>query len=69
MKLSAALVVSCVLVVAGAAPADRPATDLAAAVAERERAGQPRKEAIAEVARVQGVPKRRVYDAVVTAKG
>lgn len=57
------------LVVAGAAPTDAPAVDLAAAVAERERAGQPRKEAIAEVARVQGVPKRRVYDAVVTAKG
>jgi 16S rRNA (cytidine1402-2'-O)-methyltransferase len=56
------------LVVAGAAPTDAPEVDLAAAVAERERAGQQRKEAIAEVARAQGVPKRRVYDAVVTAK-
>ena len=46
-------------------PAD---VDLAAAVAEREAAGQPRKEAIAEVARALGVPKRDVFDAVVAAK-
>lgn len=35
------------------------------AVREREAAGAPRKEAIAEVAREAGVPKREVYDAVV----
>ncbi len=38
---------------------------LAAAVAGREAAGQPRKEAIGEVARAFGVPKRHVFDAVV----
>jgi 16S rRNA (cytidine1402-2'-O)-methyltransferase len=42
--------------------------DLAAAVAVREAAGQPRKEAIAEVARGLNVPKREVFDAVVGAK-
>jgi len=42
--------------------------ELAAEVAEREAAGQARKEAIAEVARVRGVPKRAVFDAVVAAK-
>ena len=36
-----------------------------AAVREREATGSPRKEAIAEVARRAGVPKRDVYDAVV----
>ena len=41
---------------------------LAAAVAEREAAGQPRKEAIADVAAATGVPKRAVFDAVVAAK-
>ena len=56
------------LVVAGAAPAEMPAVDLAVAVAERERSGQPRKEAISDVARAHGVPKRQVYDAVVTAR-
>ncbi|MQA77170.1 MAG: 16S rRNA (cytidine(1402)-2'-O)-methyltransferase [Streptosporangiales bacterium] len=55
------------VVVAGA---DRPAVstdpaDLAAAVADREAAGTPRKQAIADVARAAGVPKRDVYDAVV----
>jgi 16S rRNA (cytidine1402-2'-O)-methyltransferase len=35
------------------------------AVRERESVGLPRKEAIAEVARKAGVPKREVYDAVV----
>ncbi|HEU5161349.1 MAG TPA: 16S rRNA (cytidine(1402)-2'-O)-methyltransferase [Streptosporangiaceae bacterium] len=39
-------------------------TELAAAVAAREAAGVPRKQAIAEVARDRGVPKRVVYDAV-----
>lgn len=58
------------LVVAGAAPhADGVApTELAAAVAEREAAGEPRKDAIAAVARGHGVPKRDVFDAVVAAK-
>jgi 16S rRNA (cytidine1402-2'-O)-methyltransferase len=37
----------------------------AAAVREREATGMPRKEAIADVARKAGVPKREVYDAVV----
>jgi 16S rRNA (cytidine1402-2'-O)-methyltransferase len=58
------------LVVAGADESiDAPdATDLAAEVAIREAAGQPRKEAIAEVARGRDVPKRTVFDAVVAAK-
>jgi 16S rRNA (cytidine1402-2'-O)-methyltransferase len=38
--------------------------ELAAAVAGREAAGMPRKQAIADVARARGVPKRVVYDAV-----
>ena len=42
--------------------------ELAAAVAGREAAGQARKEAIAEVARELGVPKRDVFDAVVAAR-
>jgi 16S rRNA (cytidine1402-2'-O)-methyltransferase len=42
--------------------------DLAAAVAAREAAGEPRKEAIAAVAREQGVPKRAVFDAVINAQ-
>ena len=42
--------------------------ELAGAVARREAAGQARKEAIAEVARELGVPKRAVFDAVVAAK-
>ncbi len=37
----------------------------AAEVAARERTGTPRKDAIAAVAREQGLPKRAVYDAVV----
>jgi 16S rRNA (cytidine1402-2'-O)-methyltransferase len=58
------------LVVAGAAPDGRvpAAAELAAEVAEREAAGQPRKEAIAEVARARSVAKRAVFDAVVAAK-
>ncbi|MGI8691293.1 MAG: 16S rRNA (cytidine(1402)-2'-O)-methyltransferase, partial [Geodermatophilaceae bacterium] len=39
--------------------------EFAAEVAAREAAGQPRKEAIGEVARAHGVPKRTVFDAVV----
>ncbi|TDD90154.1 16S rRNA (cytidine(1402)-2'-O)-methyltransferase [Actinomadura darangshiensis] len=42
--------------------------DLAAAVAVREEAGTPRKQAIAEVAKENGTPKRFVYDAVVKAR-
>lgn len=59
------------LVVAGArrrpvAPADPAA--LAAEVARREDAGQPRKEAMAAVAREAGLTRREVYDAVVAAR-
>ena len=59
------------IVVAGAP--DEPAADvgpdvLASEVARREAAGQPRKDAITEVARARGVPKRDVFDAVVAAK-
>lgn len=42
--------------------------DLAAAVAALEEAGTPRKQAIAEVAKANGAPKRTVYDAVVKAR-
>jgi 16S rRNA (cytidine1402-2'-O)-methyltransferase len=59
------------LVVGGAAlavAAEAPPEELAAAVAEREAAGEPRKEAIAAVAVAHGVPKRQVFDAVVAAK-
>lgn len=54
------------LVVAGAEPVlgGREPDDLAAAVAEREAAGVPRKQAIGEVAKERQVPKRVVYDAV-----
>ena len=58
------------VVVGGAPVAAETATpaELAAEVAVRENAGQPRKEAIAEVAAARGVPKRAVFDAVVAAK-
>jgi 16S rRNA (cytidine1402-2'-O)-methyltransferase len=58
------------LVVAGApeSAAEPDATDLVTAVAEREAAGQTRKDAITEVARSAGLPKRVVFDAVVAAK-
>jgi 16S rRNA (cytidine1402-2'-O)-methyltransferase len=60
------------LVVQGAAPRsvdDRPdAAALAGQVAELESAGHPRKEAIARVAQVAGIPKRTVFDAVVASK-
>jgi 16S rRNA (cytidine1402-2'-O)-methyltransferase len=50
------------LVVAGAGPAERPSDDaLRAAVAEREAAGQSRRDAITAVAREHGLPKRDVY--------
>lgn len=50
----------------GAAGAD--VGELVRRVAAREAAGQRRKEAIAEVAREAGLPKREVFDAVVAAK-
>lgn len=58
------------LVVAGApaAPLTTDTATLAAEVAEREAAGEPRREAIAAVARALGVPKRLVFDAVVAGK-
>jgi 16S rRNA (cytidine1402-2'-O)-methyltransferase len=58
------------VVVTGADPSARelgPA-ELAAEVAADEEAGTPRKEAISDVARRYGVPKRTVYDAVLAAK-
>jgi 16S rRNA (cytidine1402-2'-O)-methyltransferase len=60
------------VVVAGAVPValvgDDPAS-LRSAVAEREAAGTSRKEAIVEVARLAGVPKREVYDLVHRGEG
>jgi 16S rRNA (cytidine1402-2'-O)-methyltransferase len=58
------------VVVAGADPSARelgPA-ELAAEVAADEEAGTPRKEAISDVAKRFGVPKRTVYDAVLAAR-
>ncbi|TDD73496.1 16S rRNA (cytidine(1402)-2'-O)-methyltransferase [Actinomadura rubrisoli] len=60
-----------ITVVVGGAP--EPAglsdpADLAAAVAVREAAGTPRKQAITEIAKENGMPKRIVYDAVVAAR-
>jgi 16S rRNA (cytidine1402-2'-O)-methyltransferase len=52
----------------GAELVDVPQEELAARVAEAEAAGVPRKDAIADVARGAGVPKRVVFDAVVAAK-
>jgi 16S rRNA (cytidine1402-2'-O)-methyltransferase len=55
------------IVVAGAEPSAAVARDdesLRAAVAEREADGMSRKEAIVDVARLAGVPKREVYQAV-----
>lgn len=58
------------VVVAGVAAEDVAASpeDAAELVAEREAAGVSRKEAIADVARQLGLPKRTVYAAVVAAK-
>ena len=58
------------LVVGGAPVRAEPAdpADLAAEVAVRETAGIPRKQAIADVARERGLPKRQVYDAVVASR-
>jgi len=55
------------IVVSGAVATTEVAADpasLRAAVADLEEDGTPRKEAIVEVARLAGVPKREVYDAV-----
>ncbi|MEV7430209.1 16S rRNA (cytidine(1402)-2'-O)-methyltransferase [Nocardioides sp. NPDC092400] len=60
------------VVVQGASPVAEVGTDpasLRAAVAEREAAGTSRKEAIVEVARLAGVPKREVYDLVHRGEG
>ncbi|WP_425566242.1 16S rRNA (cytidine(1402)-2'-O)-methyltransferase [Sporichthya brevicatena] len=59
------------VVVAGAPPVEAGAVEpaeLAARVADREAAGETRKEAIAAVAAAAGLPKRDVFDAVVAAK-
>lgn len=60
------------IVVAGAVPGAEVGSDpdsLRAAVAELEGEGVPRKEAIVEVARLAGVPKREVYNLVHGAQG
>ncbi|MGK5450918.1 16S rRNA (cytidine(1402)-2'-O)-methyltransferase [Streptomyces radiopugnans] len=61
-----------ITVVVEGAPAEAPGTvdaaELVRRVAVRESAGERRKEAIAEVAREAGLPKREVFDAVVAAK-
>src|SRR5215210_1348688 len=59
------------LVVAGATaePVELSAAKLAAAVAVEEAAGASRKDAIRAVVTRTGLPRRTVYDAVVTAKG
>jgi 16S rRNA (cytidine1402-2'-O)-methyltransferase len=58
------------VVVAGADPSARELgpDELAAEVAADEEAGTPRKEAISDVAKRFGVPKRTVYDAVLAAR-
>lgn len=58
------------IVVAGTRPtaASVAPSDLAAEVAAREETGEPRKQAIAEVARRHGLPKRAVFDAVVAGR-
>jgi 16S rRNA (cytidine1402-2'-O)-methyltransferase len=59
------------VVVAGAParPVISEPAELAAEVAARESAGVPRKQAIADVAKENHLPKRVVYDAVVAARG
>ncbi|WP_436738420.1 16S rRNA (cytidine(1402)-2'-O)-methyltransferase [Streptomyces sp. BBFR102] len=51
-----------------AGPADLDDAELVRRVRDREEAGERRKEAIAAVAAEAGLPKRQVFDAVVTAK-
>ncbi|TDC55980.1 16S rRNA (cytidine(1402)-2'-O)-methyltransferase [Actinomadura sp. KC345] len=60
-----------ITVVVGGAPEPKGLSDpadLAAAVAARVDAGTPRKQAIADVAKENGAPKRIVYDAVVQSR-
>ncbi|GAA2081423.1 16S rRNA (cytidine(1402)-2'-O)-methyltransferase [Actinomadura alba] len=60
-----------ITVVVGGAPARPALTDpaqLAAEVAGREASGEHRKQAISDVAKENGLPKRVVYDAVVAAR-
>ena len=60
-----------ITLVVGGAPVVAPDVsdaELASDVARREAAGQPRKEAISAVAQQRGVPKRTVFDAVVSGK-
>ncbi len=60
-----------ITLVVGGAPAlasSAEPAELAAAVADREAAAESRKDAIAAVARAHGLPKRVVYEAVVTQK-
>jgi 16S rRNA (cytidine1402-2'-O)-methyltransferase len=60
-----------ITVVVGGAPPRAGLSDpveLAAEVAGREAAGVPRKQAIADIAKENGLPKRSVYDAVVAAR-
>ncbi|WP_116021884.1 16S rRNA (cytidine(1402)-2'-O)-methyltransferase [Thermomonospora umbrina] len=60
-----------ITVVVGGAPEPEPVTDpteLAGAVAALEAGGTPRKAAIVEVARRNGLPKRIVYDAVISGR-
>ena len=59
------------VVVSGADPSARELgpDELAAEVAADEEAGTPRKQAISDVAKRFGVPKRTVYDAVLAARG
>jgi 16S rRNA (cytidine1402-2'-O)-methyltransferase len=58
------------LVIAGFDPDSRQFTtqDLIAEVLKQETAGISRKEAISEVARITGTPKREVFDAMVSYK-
>jgi 16S rRNA (cytidine1402-2'-O)-methyltransferase len=58
------------LVIAGAVPeaVERSPQELVAAVASMEQAGLTRKDAIAEVARAAGVPKKTVYASLIAAK-
>jgi 16S rRNA (cytidine1402-2'-O)-methyltransferase len=55
-------------VVAGAEPAPANVEHAVTLVAEREAAGVPRKQAVADVARESGLSRREVYNAVVGAQ-
>ena len=56
------------MVFSGAVMQEVADADLVAAVLAAEAAGLSRKEAIAEVAKRSGSPKRRVFDAMIAAK-